>query len=214
VTTSSSSFMLAADYRIPDHDRWWDVMRGARGHLEELGVHRFVVYRAVDDPNHVFITVGLRTRERLDRVLSSPLLMEWFDRAGVDDIPPMFVGTRVERIDYAGAGDTADEGGPYLPAGVIIARVVRLADYDRYLEVVHAQQRSSIEAGMRQFWIYRAVDDGAEVMSLQEVDTVEHARAWLRRPESTAEVDPESGIGLYPPIFVGAVADVMELDSD
>jgi hypothetical protein len=209
MTTASGSFILAADFPIPDYDRWWDVMRGARDHLAELGVHRFVVYRAVDDPRQVFLTVGLRTRERLNRVLSSPLLMEWFDRAGVEDIPPMFVGTRVEMISY-GEHDVVEQ---YLPSGVVIARVVRLADYDRYLEVVHAQQRRSMEAGMRNFWIYRAVDDGAEVMSLQEVDTLDHARAWLRRPESTAEVDPESGIGLYPPIFVGTVADVMDLDS-
>jgi hypothetical protein len=214
VIDARRSFMLAAEFSVPDYERWWSVMRGIRDHLAELGVRRFVVYRSVDDPPQVFITVGLQTRERMDRVLSSPLLMEWFDRARVEDIPPIFVGTGVERISYGGADAAAeDEGGRYVPTGIVIARVVRLVDYDRYLAVVHAHQRSPLATGMRRLWIYRAVDDGAEVMSLQEVDTLEHARAWLRRPESAAEVDAESGIGLYPPIFVGTVADVMHLDN-
>ena len=159
----------------------------------------------------MFVTAGLRTRERLDRVLSSPLLMEWFDRAGLENVPPVFVGTRVEVVRFGEAAGSELPPGS-VPTGVVIARVVRLGDYDRYLDVVHAQQRRLPAAGMRQFWIYRAVDDGDEVMSIQEVDSLEHAHAWLRRPESDAQIDSELGVGVYPPIFVGAVAGAIEVD--
>jgi hypothetical protein len=211
MTRPAGSFMLAADYRVADFDRWWDAMRRDRDDLATLGVHLLVVYRSAGDPRHVFVMAGLRTRERLDRVLSSPLLMEWFDRAGLENVPPVFVGTRVEAVRF-GEGGRSDLPPGLVPTGVVIARVVRLADYDRYLDVVHAQQRRLPAMGMRQFWIYRAVDDGDEVMSIQEVDSLEHAHAWLRRPESDAQIDSEPGVGVYPPIFVGTVAGVVEID--
>jgi hypothetical protein len=215
VSAPPGSFILAADFRISGFDAWWRAVQGDHDDLEALGVHRLVVYRSVEDPGHVFVTAGLRTRDRVDRVLSSPLLLHWFDRAGVQDVPPIFVGNRVEKVRYPRAGEDPVVGDRAdVPTGVVIARVVHLADYERFLADVQAYQRRSAEAGMRQFWIYRAVDDGAEVMSLQEIDTIEHARAWLRRPESDAQVDPDAGAGVYPPSFVGTVAGVIDLGQD
>ena len=47
--------------------------------------------------------------------------------------------------------------------------------------------RRFIAAGVRRVWIYRAFDDGHEVMILQELDTEEHAIAWVERPDAAAE---------------------------
>lgn len=203
-----TSFVLATDYRVADYDRWWTVMHGGREELAALGVRHLVVYRAVDDPSRVFVTVGLRSRERVQQLLTSPRWIHWFDTAGVEEIPPVFVGTPVAKIRY-------DEDGPDLGRrawGVIVASVVRVADFDHYMKMVHEQRRRSIAAGMRKYWIYRAVDDGDEIMSLQEIETLARARAWLHYPEIAAEFYQEAGVGVYPPIFVGTMAQVVRLE--
>ncbi|MFY9929677.1 MAG: hypothetical protein WAK82_16860 [Streptosporangiaceae bacterium] len=93
------SLVLAADYRVPDFDRWWNRLRGDLPRLPGLGAHHVVVYRAIHDPDHVFVTIGAREREPVDALLRSPLLFAWFDSAGVTEIPPLFAGQIVEKID-------------------------------------------------------------------------------------------------------------------
>ncbi len=66
--------------------------------------------------------------------------MEWFDRAGLENVPPVFVGTRVA-VGRLGERCPSDLPRGSVPTGVVIARVVRLVDYDRYLDVVRARQR-------------------------------------------------------------------------
>ena len=86
------SLVLAADYRVPDFGRWWDRLLGDLPRLPGLGAHHVVVYRAIRDPDHVFVTIGVREREPVDALLRSPLLFSWFDSAGVTEIPPLFAG--------------------------------------------------------------------------------------------------------------------------
>ena len=91
--------VLAADYRVPDFDRWWTWLRSDLPRLPELGAQHVVVYRAIRDPNHVFVTIGVREREPVDALLRSPQLITWFDAAGVTELPPLFAGQVVEKID-------------------------------------------------------------------------------------------------------------------
>jgi hypothetical protein len=58
-----------------------------------------VVYRSLQDASRVFVTIGVRERGPVDALLRSPLMFAWFDSAGVDEIPPMFVGQVVEKLN-------------------------------------------------------------------------------------------------------------------
>jgi hypothetical protein len=55
-------------------------------------------------------------------------------------------------------------------------------------------------AGVRQIWVYRALDDGREVMILQEVDNEVSARRWIDHPGCTAQWMSGVGFGPYPPV--------------
>ena len=41
--------------------------------------------------------------------------------------------------------------------------------------------------GVRKIWVYRALDDGREVMILQEIDNEINARQWIDHPDAAAE---------------------------
>ena len=67
--------------------------------LPGLGAHHVVVYRSLQDASRVFVTIGFRERPPVDALLRSPLMFSWFDSAGVDELPPMFAGEAVEKLD-------------------------------------------------------------------------------------------------------------------
>src|SRR6478672_8120305 len=52
---AAMSLVLAADYRVPDFDRWWAAVTGELPRLPSLGAHHIVVYRSVDDASRVFV---------------------------------------------------------------------------------------------------------------------------------------------------------------
>ena len=81
------SLVLAADYRVPDFDRWWARLTGDLPRLPSLGAHHVVVYRSLEDSSRVFVTLGVR-----ERGPSTP---------GVEEIPQLFVGEVVEKFDLA-----------------------------------------------------------------------------------------------------------------
>ena len=93
------SLVLAADYRVPDFDHWWAALAAGLPRLPGLGAHHVVVYRSLEDASRVFVTIGFRERPPVDALLRSPLMFSWFDSAGVDELPPMFAGEVVEKLD-------------------------------------------------------------------------------------------------------------------
>ena len=76
------SLVLAADYRVPDFDRWWAKLWGDLSQLPRLGAHHIVVYRSLEDTSRVFVTLGVRERGPVDALLRSPTWFAWFDSAG------------------------------------------------------------------------------------------------------------------------------------
>jgi len=105
------SLVLAADYRVPDFDHWWAALAGDLPRLPGLGAHHVVVYRSLADASRVFVTIGVAGRGPVDILLRSPVMLSWFDSAGVDEIPPMFAGEVVEKLDL-----DPRAGRPRLPA--------------------------------------------------------------------------------------------------
>jgi hypothetical protein len=213
------SLVLAADYRVPDFDRWWNRLRGDLPRLPGLGAHHVVVYRAIRDPNHVFVTIGVREREPVDALLRSPLLFAWFDSAGVTEIPPLFAGQIVEKIDLPAAPPPAVPPAPVsgVPtpvsdrAGVVVASIVSVGEIDQLRASVHHTVARITASGVRRFWIYRALDDGAEVMILQELATERQADQWIRHPDASARFMAEAGMGAHPPNFVGRLVETLEV---
>lgn len=155
--------VLAADYRVRDFDRWWSLIGGTLDELQRLSAHHLVIYRSIDEPNRVFVTVGIRQRGPLEALLRSPRLLQWFDTADIDDIPSVFAGEVREKLDLV-----EDSGAP---ASVIVAGIVPLEDPQRWQETVHASMDGLRASGVLRIWTYQALDDEREVMILQEVDT-------------------------------------------
>jgi hypothetical protein len=215
------SLVLAADYRVPDFDRWWAGLARDLPRLPGLGAHHIVVYRSLEDASRVFVTLGFRERPPVDALLRSPGMFSWFDAAGVEEIPPMFAGEVVEKLDLgtrsnpagAGAGAVrADRAsGPLAAAeAVIVAAIAPVGELDRLRASVHAAAARLAASGVRRFWIYRALDDQAEVMILQEIATEQQAEEWVAHPDASAAFMSEAGAGAYPPLFVGRLVQAIE----
>ena len=180
--------------------------------LPGLGAHHIVVYRSLEDASRVFVTIGFRERPPVDALLRSPLMFSWFDSAGVDELPPMFAGEVVEKFDLgsqagAGAGFRPGRGGRDGDRG----RDRPGRQLDRLRARVHTAAGRIAASGVRRFWIYRALDDQAEVMILQEIATERQAEQWIRHPDAAAGFMAEAGVGAYPPLFVGRLVQAIEV---
>ena len=70
------------------------------------------------------------------------------------------------------------------------------------------------QGGVRKIWVYRALDDGREVMILQEIADEVSARQWIDHPDSAAEWMSHAGLGAYPTQFVGKFAHLMTIDEE
>lgn len=199
------SLVLAADYRVPDFDRWWARVETDLPWLPGLGAHHVVVYRSLQDANRVFVTIGVRERGPVDSLLRSPVMFSWFDSAGVEEIPPLFVGEVVEKLELT----TAAQAG-----GVIVASIVSVGELGRLRARVHDAVARLAASGVWRFWIYRALDDQAEAMILQEVATERQAEQWLSHPDAAARFMAEAGVGAHPPNFVGRLVRTIEVPGD
>ena len=203
------SLVLAADYRVPDFDHWWATLTGDLPRLPSLGAHHIVVYRSLDDASRIFVTIGVRERRPIGALLRSPVMFSWFDSAGVDEIPPMFAGEVVEKLELAG-----EAAAPAVPGAVIVAAIApvgRLEGLNRLRASVHAAVARLAASGVRRFWIYRALDDQAEVMILLQIATERQAEQWVRHPDAAAAFMAEAGAGAYPPLFVGRLVQAIEV---
>jgi hypothetical protein len=200
------SLVLAADYRVPDFDHWWSRLIADLPRLPGLGAHHIVVYRSLDDASRIFVTIGLRERGPIDALLRSPVMFSWFDSAGVDEIPPLFAGEVVEKLDLAAEADA-----PVAASAVIVAAIAPVGRLDQLRASVHAAAERLAMSGVRRFWIYRALDDQAEVMILQEIATERQAEQWIRHPDAAAAFMAQAGAGAYPPLFVGRLVQAIEV---
>jgi hypothetical protein len=85
-------------------------------------------------------------------------------------------------------------------------------DVSVLIEEVRAGLTRFAAAGVRKTWIFRAFDDGHEVMILQELDDEDRARRWIEHPDPAAPWIAGAGRGAYPPVFVGKFFDMMRID--
>ena len=202
------SLILACDFRVDDIDRMWDWLKKHRDGLSSIGAHHVVLYTSIWEPQRVLVTIGIRHVRSMRDVLRSPAIFEWFDISGADDIPPLFGGEVVEKIDLY-------EPSPEDHVGRIVVGVMSTVDDVPVLMAkVHDGLDRFKRGGVRKIWVYRALDDGLEVMILQEIDNEINARQWIDHPDAAAEWMSNSGLGAYPTQFVGKFAHLMSIDGE
>ncbi len=199
------SLVIASDYRVPDPARVWPLLQSRKSALADIGAHHVVVHTSIADFGRVLVTIGVRNREPIVDLLRSRVFFEWFDAVGVDDIPAVFAGETVEKIELTNSLSAAS------PA-VILAVMTSVGDVSSLVEQVHHALDRFEAAGIQKTWIYQAFDDSHEVMILQQVDNEDHARQWIDHPDAAAEWMSAAGVGAYPPVFVGRFFDSMRIE--
>jgi hypothetical protein len=208
------SLILAADFSVDDVESMWSSITARQAHLADMAAHHVVVYKSIWEPGRVLVTIGVRHSNSVRDVLRSPAIFELFDVSGVDDIPAIFAGEVVEKIDlHEPVSDDA-------VAAVIVGVITLVQDVATLMDKVHGAAERFANAGVRKVWVYRALDDGQEVMILQEIEDEITARRWIDHPDAAAEWmqldtgahDWEDGAGAYPTVFVGTLAHLMTVD--
>jgi hypothetical protein len=200
------SLILACDFRVDDVDRMWEWLKKHSDELAAIGAHHVVLYTSIWESRRVLVTVGVRHARSMRDVLRSPALFEWFNISGADDIPPIFGGKVVEKIDlYPPSPD--DHVGR-----VIVGVMSSVEDVPGLMVKLHDGIERFKRGGIRKIWVYKALDDGHEVMILQEAEDEETARQWIEHPDAAAEWMSNAGLGAYPTQFVGRFAHIMSID--
>jgi hypothetical protein len=199
------SLVLASDYRVPDPERVWPFLERRQDGLANLGAHHVLVYTSTTDPGRVMVLIAIHTKETVIELLRSRLFFEWFDAVGVEDIPAVFAGELVERLDLV------EESTPPAPE-VMVSVVTTVEDVTNLITHVRETADELRTAGVRRLLIFDAFDNAREVMMLFQIDDENHARHWLRDSELSAEWMGKAGMGAYPPVFVGRLQGTLRVD--
>jgi hypothetical protein len=202
------SMVIASDYRIPDPSRVWPLLERNKAALADIGAHHVLVYASTHDYGRVLVMIGVHSREPIVELLRSRVFFDWFDEAGVEDIPAVFAGEIVERF-------VVEPPPPSRAPGVVLAAFASVDNVSTLAaEVGGAMDRFSA-AGIRKTWVFQAFDDSREVLILQEFPDEEGARQWIDHPDATAQwMRGGAGVGAYPPLFVGRYFDMMRIEAE
>jgi hypothetical protein len=199
------SLVLASDYRVRDPERVWPFLERRHDALADLGAHHVLVYASTTEPGRVLVMMAIHAREPVLELLRSRVFFDWFDAVGVDDIPAVFAGEEVERLDLSAESDVT-------APGVVVSVVTPVDDVTNLVAHVRETTDELRVAGIRKVLIFSAFDNPREVMLLLQIDDEAHARHWLRYSELAAEWLQKAGIGAYPPVFVGKFRHMIRID--
>jgi hypothetical protein len=201
------SMVIASDYRIPDPSRVWPLLERNKSALADIGAHHVLVYTSTHDYGRVLVMIGVHSREPIVELLRSRVFFDWFDEAGVDDIPAVFAGEIVDRFI---AQPPTTSSAP----GVVVAAIASVNDVLLLTSEVSTAIDRFTTAGIRKTWVFQAFDDDHEVLILQEFPDEDSARQWIDHPDAAAQWMSGAGIGAYPPLFVGRFFDMMRIGAD
>ena len=211
------SVVLAADVRVDDAGSLGPALRRRHDALAGLGTHHALVYESTAEPGRALVMIAIHAKGPLLDLIRSRALFEWFDAMGVGDIPAVFAGHLVDRMDLAddiaddGADDMAADSRP--PAPEVMVSIVTPTDDPSALRAhLHDAVDAMRAAGVRTVSIFGAFDDPGEVMMLLQIDAEDHARSWLSRSDLAAEWIGQTPLSVYPPAFVGRLRGTARLD--
>lgn len=87
---------------------------------------------------------------------------------------------------------------------VYLVTIFPVEDYDDYAATLDRSGDRFARLGVIRQWLYRATDDGREVMNVFEFPSVEHAKRFLRSPELDIPRFLDSlTLEIYPTFFLG-----------
>jgi len=198
------SFVFAIDFRVPQPERVWPVLEANRESFADLGAYYVFAYESTTEPGRVLVVIGVQTEQPLLDLVRSRHFFVWFDAVGIDDIPAVFAGETVERLDIA---DMSAEGS----ADIVVVTITPVDDVGTFMAHVRASVDNFSRAGIRKTVVYQAFDNPREVMFLQQLQSQDSARRWVGRSDIAAEWLAAAGVGAYPPVFVGRFAHAMRL---
>ena len=199
------SFILACDFRVDDLELMWEWLKKHHDGLSAIGAHHVVLYESIWEPRRVLVTIGIHQARSMREVLRSPAIFEWFNISGADDIPPIFGGEVVEKIDLCAPTSERHVG------RVVVGVMSAVDDVSQLMVKIHDGLERFKQGGVRKIWVYRALDDGHEVLILQEITDEGSARQWIEHPDAAAEWMSNAGMGAYPSRFVGRFAHLMSI---
>lgn len=203
----SRSLVLVTDYRVPDPAKVWPLLQRQRDSLAHLGAHHVLVYTSAADQGRVLALMAIHAEQPVAALLRDEAFMDWFDAVGVSDIPAVFAGSLVERIELADPSGSAAS-----PPPVVVAAVAEVADFRALISHVRATAKHFTAAGIRKILIFQAFDNPREVFMLQEADDEASAGQWINQPEFASDWITKAGVGIYPPVFVGRLAHLMRVE--
>ncbi|MCV7031745.1 fatty-acid--CoA ligase [Mycobacterium sherrisii] len=200
------SMVIASDYRVPDPTKVWPLLERNRAALSDIGAHHVLVYTSTHEYGRVLVMIGVHSREPIVELLRSRVFFNWFDEAGVEDIPAVFAGEIVDRFLPAPPQTAA------VP-GVVVAAIASVDDVATLTAGVRRAMDRFTAAGIRKTWVFRAFDNSHEVLILQEFPDEASAREWIDHPDAAAQWMSGAGVGPYPPLFVGRFSNIMRIES-
>jgi hypothetical protein len=201
------SMVIASDYRVPDPSRVWPLLERNKSALADIGAHHVLVYTSTHDYGRVLVMIGVHSREPIVELLRSRVFFDWFDAAGVEDIPAVFAGEIVDR--FVPQPPPAPEA-----PGVVVCAIASVDDVSTLTAGVRSAMARFTAAGIRKTWVFQAFDDDHEVLILQEFPDEDGARRWIDHPDAAAQWMSGAGVGAYPPLFVGQIFDMMRIEGD
>ncbi len=202
------ALVLAMDYRVPDPGKVWPLLQKRKDALARLGAHHVLVYTSTEDHGRVMVTMALRSKEPILEVLRSRVFLDWFDAVGLEDIPAIFAGETVDKVtDRRDRPDTE-------PPGVIVAAITPVEDVPA---LIAGSARRWTASPRREF--ARSGSSRPSTTSTKPDPAGDRQRgrrqtAWVDHPDSAAEWMAGTGIGAYPPVFVGRLQHMMRIDEN
>jgi hypothetical protein len=206
-TSGIYSLILVSDYRIDDPSRAWPLLERSKPALADIGAHHVLVCTSTHEYGRVLVMIGVHSREPIVELLRSQVFFDWFDAAGVIDIPAVFAGEIVDR--FVSVPTATRE-----VAGTIVATIASVRDVSTLTAEVASALERFAAAGVRKTWVFRAFDDEHEVLILSELPDEESARQWIDHPDPAAEWMFGTGAGAYPPVFIGRFSNMMRIEAD
>ncbi len=199
------SMVIASDFRIPDPSRVEPLVHRRKEALADMGAHHVLIYRSIRDHGRVLVMIGVRSKEPVVELLRSRVFFDWFDAVGVEDIPAVFAGEIADRYDLT---DSSEELAP----GTLVSAIVSVDDVGKLISQMHSARAQFKAAGVRKVWVFKAFDDADEVMILQDLDSEASARRWVKQHDASADWMADTGIGVYPPLFIGEFVDMVRVN--
>jgi hypothetical protein len=157
-----------------------------------------MIYTSTSEPGRVLVVLAIHAREPVLDVMRSRVFFDYFDAVGVEDIPAVFAGELVERLDLVA------EAPPSAPE-VMVSLIAPVQDVQTLLQLIRDSADTLRDAGVQKLLLFSAFDNPLEVMLLLHTDNEAHARTWLHDSDLAHEWLDRAGVGAYPPVFVGAL---------